>query len=104
MEGQSQLYTVASVIGVIVIFAMAACFAILFAVYANQKIKNLRGGLLNKFLKKGLDLYPGTFLGTFVHCFHHCDAGSGFHWFNQRLFFAANSVNKLMNRQLRSLG
>ncbi len=62
MEGQSQLYTVASVIGVIVIFAMAACFAILFAVYANQKIKNLRGGLDDENLGKDLDRMMGRYL------------------------------------------
>ena len=62
MEGQSQLYTVASVIGVIVVFAMAACFAILFAVYANQRIKNIRGGLDDENLSKDLDRMMNRYL------------------------------------------
>ncbi len=62
MEGQSQLYTVASVIGIIVIFAMAACFAILFSVYANQRIKNIRGGLDDENLGKDLDRMMNRYL------------------------------------------
>lgn len=64
MEGQSQLYTVATVIGVIVIFAMALCFAILFFGYANQKIKNLKGGLDDEALGKDLEKMSGRYLDS----------------------------------------
>lgn len=45
MEGQSKLYMVAAIIGIIVILAMALTFAMLFSAYSRQRRKVLHGGL-----------------------------------------------------------
>lgn len=53
--GQSQLYLVASIIGIIVIIAMAACFGILFFLYTKQRCKIYRVGAEDENVSQDLE-------------------------------------------------
>lgn len=62
MDGQSQLYLVAVVIGAVVIIAMALCFALLFYVYTKREKKVLVNGLDDPILSDDLEIYKKKYL------------------------------------------
>lgn len=60
--GQSQLYLVASIIGIIVIIAMAACFGILFFLYTKQRCKIYRVGAEDENVSQDLEYIKVKYL------------------------------------------
>lgn len=55
MNGQSQIYVVAAVVGIIVIVAMALCFAILFYAYSKQRTRVISSGLDDKEVAENIE-------------------------------------------------